>query len=141
MGRPARLEPTWGSRVGEKIPFWRVYAGHQWRPADLGMPVARRGGEDSTDIRWCGDSGLGLRGKEAHRLTLSTVVATQIRTSTAVARTRGRGAQWLSWGAVWHCLIAWGGTLGGGQWLEAWFDGEVLLAEVAASRVLWALLA
>jgi hypothetical protein len=27
---------------------------------------------------------------------------------------------------MWHCLIAWGGALGGGQRLEARFDSEVL---------------
>jgi hypothetical protein len=26
--------------------------------------------------------------------------------------------------AAWRCLIAWGGALGGGQWLEAWYSVE-----------------
>jgi hypothetical protein len=69
------------------------------------------------------------------------VVATRRRASVAIARTRGRGARRLGRGAPWRCLIAWGGALGGGQRLEAWFDGEMILAEVMASQVLWALLA
>jgi hypothetical protein len=39
---------------------------------------------------------------------------------------------------VWHCLIAWGGVLGGRQRLEVWFDGEVLSlagADGAGTRV------
>jgi hypothetical protein len=57
---------------------------------------------------------------------LSTVVATQRRASVVVARTRGRGARRLGWGAAWRYHIAWGGALGGRQRLEAWFNGEVL---------------
>jgi hypothetical protein len=60
-----------------------------------------------------------LQGEEAHRATLS-------------------GARRLGQGAVWRCLIAWGGTLGGGQRLEARFDSEVLSlagADGAGTRV------
>jgi hypothetical protein len=108
------------------------------------FPVSRRRG------RWGNGSrrrptrgGARFRGwsrEKAHRPTLSTVVVTRRQAPTAVAQTRGRGARRLGQGAAWRCLIAWGGALGGGQRLEAWFDGEVLLAEAAASRVLWALL-
>jgi hypothetical protein len=54
--------PAGAVRQG-KIPFWRPHAGHQWRPTDFGMPLARRGREDSTGTRWRGDLGLGLRGE------------------------------------------------------------------------------
>jgi hypothetical protein len=56
-----------GAQLGQpgrgKIPFWCAHAGHRWCPTDLGTPVARRGGEVSMETRWCGDSGLGLRGE------------------------------------------------------------------------------
>jgi hypothetical protein len=83
----------------------------------------------------------GWSGEKTHRPTLSTVVASRRWSPVVVVRTRGRGAWRLGRGVAWRCLIAWGGALGGGQQLEAWFDSEVLLAEAAASRVLWALLA
>jgi hypothetical protein len=78
------------------------------------------------------DLGVGV-GEKPHRPTLSTVVATRRQAPVAVARSRGRGARRLGRGA------AWGGALGAGQRLEAWFDVEMLLAE-AASQVLQALL-
>jgi hypothetical protein len=89
------------------------------------MQAARRG-EDSTGTRRRGGSGLGLRGGRGSPGDALHGGGDSKIGADGVAQTRGRGTQRLGQGAVWHCLIAWGGVLGGRQWLEVWFDGEVL---------------
>jgi hypothetical protein len=126
------------SKTGEAPPWHGVAASTKF-------PASRQRGRWGNGSRRRQTRGgakfRGWSGKKTHQPTLSTVVATRRRAPVAVAQTRGRGARRLGRGAASRCLIAWGGALGGGQRLEAWFDGEVLLVEAVASRVLWALLA